>query len=99
MTVKGLRPVPIHIRRAIARLVQLHYETHPKRIAATVGLSPAYCTRLWRHMDQEEWPHVIAALQMFVDMKRAKETYAEHEIAPSEPQVKIAANQSATAPA
>jgi hypothetical protein len=79
VTTKGLKPVPMNIRLAIARLVQLHYETHPKRIAASVGLTSAYCTRLWRHTDTADWPHIVAALQIFKDMRRAKEGYAEHE--------------------
>lgn len=79
MTTKGLSPTPWKIRRAIARLMQLHYDTHPKRIAATVGLSPAYCRRLWREVESEQWPQSTVALQVFGEMKRNREVYCEHE--------------------
>lgn len=72
--------MPMNIRLAIARLMQLHYDTHPQRIAATVGLTPPYCRRLWREIDREEWPHVVAALQIYADMKRSPLVYGEHDI-------------------
>ncbi len=86
MTTKGLHPTPMKLRVTIARLMQLHYDTHPTRIAATVGLSPAYCRRLWREIEREQWPHVVAALNIFSDMKRHPEVYSEHETDHQNPQ-------------
>jgi len=77
MTVKGLKPTPMKIRLTIARLVQLHYETHPKRIAATVGLSAEYCKRLWAQIDRGEWPDNRIALAVFAEMQRNPEVYRE----------------------
>jgi len=90
VTTKGLSPAPIRLRRAIARLMQLHYDTHPKRIAATVGLSPAYCRRLWREIENEHWPQVTIALQVFGEMKRSRETYCEHGTDESSKSLEIA---------
>lgn len=70
MTIKGSKPVPEKIRRVIARLVQLHHDTHPDRLAAITGFSPAYCRILWHQTQHEELPHVITALCLLEDMKR-----------------------------
>jgi hypothetical protein len=73
------------IRLAVARLIQLHYETHPKRVAATVGLSAEYCKRLWAKSDRSEWPDNRMALAVYAEMKRTPERYCEHEtVEPSE---------------
>jgi hypothetical protein len=72
MTIKGLKPTPMKVRLTIARLMQLHYDTHPKRIAAMIGLSAPYCRRLWREMDMAEWPDSRLALQNFAEMKRER---------------------------
>ena len=77
MTVKGLKPTPLKVRLTIARLMQLHYETHPRRIAATVGLSERYCQRLWARMDRDQWPDSRIALAVYADMKRNPERYVE----------------------
>lgn len=78
MTTKGLAPTPMKVRLTIARLMQLHYDTHPKRIALTVGLSPAYCRRLWREIEMQYWPDNRMALTAFGEMKRSPQEYAEH---------------------
>ena len=79
MTRKAHKSTPMNIRVTIARLMQLHYDTHPARISATVGLTPPYLRRLWREIEREQWPHVLAALQIYAEMKRAPEVYSEHE--------------------
>lgn len=77
VTVKGRKPTPMKVRLTIARLMQLHYETHPKRVAVSVGLSPRYCQRLWAQMDREEWPDNRIALAVFAEMRRNPEVYSE----------------------
>ena len=80
MTRKGQNPIPMKIRLAIARLTQLHADTHPQRLAAASGVSSAYCRRLWRELDMEDWPDNRIALQTLAELKRHPQTYSEHEV-------------------
>lgn len=61
---KGHRPRSKLVRLMIARLIQLHRETDPRRLCAKIGLSltEEYCLRVWRETANSEMPHVIAAL-------------------------------------
>ena len=79
MTLKGVSPIPMQLRLTIARLMQLHADTHPHRIAAAVGLTAPYCRRLWRELETEKWPTNQAALQTLSELKRRPQTYTEHE--------------------
>lgn len=53
MTVKGHTNSPVSIRQEVARLVQIHYDTHPIRIALKFGFTPGYVRSLWRQIETE----------------------------------------------
>lgn len=74
-----LKPVPARIRLAIARLMEIHAETHPKRIAARFGLSAEYCKRLWAQTERKEWPDNRIALAVFAEMQRDPDASREYE--------------------
>lgn len=66
MTRRGETSTPVALRRQIARLMQIHNETHPVRIARRVGLSAQYVRRLWREMPLDSMPPETDALPMIL---------------------------------
>jgi hypothetical protein len=44
----GEHPLDEQIRRQIARLLHLHYRTHPERIARRYGVTDRYVRILWQ---------------------------------------------------
>lgn len=48
MTRRSHTPLPKQTLKVVARLVQVHFDTHPERIARRFGLSQSYVRQLWR---------------------------------------------------
>lgn len=49
--------------RRMARMMQLHLETHPERLARHFGVSVSYVRQQWRTMDTKE----MASLREILD--------------------------------
>lgn len=58
MTRPGHSPIDDDTERRVARLVQLHVETHPSRIAEATGLTPGYVRKLWMRLGITEMASV-----------------------------------------
>lgn len=54
MTLPGHHPLDDKVLRRMARMVQLHLETHPERVARRFGVSVSYVRQQWRTMDVKE---------------------------------------------
>jgi len=50
----------------MARLVQLHLETHPDRIGRHFGVSAEYVRRQWRMMHAHEFAPIEEALAVVI---------------------------------
>lgn len=50
-------------RAHIARLVQLHRQTHPARIAGILGVTANYVQRIWAQTTLPEMPSTQEALE------------------------------------
>jgi hypothetical protein len=64
MTRLHCSPLPTETRLGIARLVQLHHDTHPERLADKFGLSGSYVRQLWSNTPKEHWPDLDDALDL-----------------------------------
>lgn len=74
MTLRGTTETPPALRRHIARLMQLHYDLHPERLSARLGLSPQHLRRIWRETPIEEMPSAIHALDTIARHKAPQAT-------------------------
>jgi hypothetical protein len=54
MTLKGKKQLPKAVHRMMARLLQTHFETDPRRIAHRFGVCPEYVRQTWREMPADE---------------------------------------------
>lgn len=54
MTRKGQSPMEQAVRSKIARLMQLHLDTNPNRVARRFGISVSYVRQLWRERDRPQ---------------------------------------------
>lgn len=63
MTLKGHHPVDRDALRRMARMMQLHLETHPARVARHFGVSVSYVRQQWRERDLKE----MASLKEVLD--------------------------------
>ncbi len=61
---RGQKTIPLSTRRQLARLLQLHHETHPARLAARLGLSAGYVRRLWTETEIREMATLSQALSL-----------------------------------
>lgn len=59
----GHSPMKSDKRKQMARLLQLHYETHPLRIAERLGVTRQYVTRVWSETPPEEMAPVDESLR------------------------------------
>ena len=46
--------LPAHVHRQIARLMQLHQETHPDRIGRRWNVTGEYVRRIWSNLPASE---------------------------------------------
>lgn len=68
MTRRSHHPLPKQTLKLVARLVQVHFDTHPERVARRFGLSPSYVRQLWReHLIGE-----MASLEEALGVMRGK---------------------------
>lgn len=58
-------PLNERLRREMARLLQLHVETHPDRIARRFGVTPRYVRQLWARYPMSEMASLSDALHGF----------------------------------
>lgn len=62
MTVKGHSELPKSAHRLMARLMELHLRTHPKRVGAKFGVNAKYVRQLWCSMSVQEMASLNDAL-------------------------------------
>jgi len=48
----------------MARLFQLHHDTHPKRIAVKFGVTDQYVRQVWRQMPAEDMAPLDEAISI-----------------------------------
>jgi len=68
---KGQSPLPEQYLRQMARLLQLHKETHPQRIAARYGVTDEYVRQLWVGYQPHEMAPLSESLETFYGQKVA----------------------------
>ncbi len=56
MTRKGHHPLDETALQQMAKLMQVHHETHPERVARRFGVTATYVRQLWRSYHQHELP-------------------------------------------
>jgi len=78
MTRPGHHPIGKEAERRIARLMQLHVETHPKRVAQKVGLSAKHIRRLWGKFEVRDMPPAEEALEILNPPRPPDPQYGEH---------------------
>ena len=61
----GCSPLPTAYLRQMARLLQIHKQTHPKRIAQRYGVSDEFVRELWSKYSLEEMAPLSEALEVF----------------------------------
>lgn len=62
MTKKNHHPLDDKALRLMARLVQLHLQTHPERIARQFGVTAGYVRQQWRNLSLAEMVPLNEAL-------------------------------------
>jgi hypothetical protein len=62
MTAAGKHPIDPRARNKIARLMQIHKDTHPDRIGRRFGVTGEYVRRLWTQLGREEQAPIDEAL-------------------------------------
>lgn len=65
MTKLGHPQLEKKMQQRMARLVQLHMQTHPRRVAAHFGVSPGYVRRLWRERPLDQMSTLREALMSY----------------------------------
>jgi hypothetical protein len=74
MTRLARRPMEKGLRKAIARLMHLHHQTHPDRLAQRFGLTPFYVRKLYTELPLEEQVSLREALKVFIEEQDTKLT-------------------------
>ena len=69
MTLKGHSQLPGDAHKVMARLMQLHLQTHPKKIGATFGVHAQYVRSRWRMMPLQEMASLAEALATLERMR------------------------------
>ena len=63
MTRKGEIQLPARARKIMARLMHLHYQTHPDRIGKRFKVGGKYVGQVWRQMSNDEMASLEEALK------------------------------------
>lgn len=72
MTRRSHHPLPKQTLKLVARLVQVHFDTHPERLARRFGLSPSYVRQLWRsYLHNEMAPLDDALVSLKSDIEKS----------------------------
>lgn len=66
MTRAARKPMDKSLVKAIARLMHLHHQTHPNRLAERFGITPWYCRKIYGEMPLEDLPALREALKVFI---------------------------------
>ena len=72
MTLKGHAQLTKADHRRIARLLQLHFETHPSRIGKLWGVSASGVRKVWRELAVEEMGPLTETLQELGKLSRSR---------------------------
>lgn len=64
MTRPGSHPIDTDTERLAARLVQLHIDTHPRKIGQLLKLSPGYVRKLWSRTEAGDMANLTEALSV-----------------------------------
>lgn len=65
MSERDQRPLPQAYLKQITRLLQLHKETHPTRIAQRYGVTDEYVRQLWVRYQPHEMAPLDESLEVF----------------------------------
>jgi hypothetical protein len=66
MTVKGQHQLTEAEHKRMARLMQLHMETHPGRLGRLYGVTAGHIRQQWRRFTVNEMAPLVEALDDFV---------------------------------
>lgn len=62
MTRRSHHPLPKQTLKLMARLVQVHFDTHPERVARRFGVTAGYVRQQWREYLHNEMASIQEAL-------------------------------------
>lgn len=71
MTMRGEKELSPATHRKIARLMQLHYETNPNRLAQRLGVSAKHIRAIWSQTDTWQMPPISQALELLAEPERS----------------------------
>lgn len=63
MTMRGHSPLHPSKPKQMARLLQLHAETHPRRVAERFGVTERYVRKVWSRFATDEMAPLSEALE------------------------------------
>jgi 2-oxo-4-hydroxy-4-carboxy--5-ureidoimidazoline (OHCU) decarboxylase len=72
MTRLARKPMDKGTLKVIARLLHLHHQTHPDRLAEMFDITPFYVRKVYSECPLEEFETLRDALQVFIAMPGAK---------------------------